>query len=84
MYEKTFAPALIIGLGWYLALLSAGVTCSAQAEPLNRSDATLSLQTTPTLETKDRLEIGSTNEMVILGGVIALIIFAPIVVSRKN
>jgi hypothetical protein len=77
-------PALIVGFSLILALVGAGITCSAQAALPNLSGATLSLQTSPTPMQKDKSEIGSTDEIVIMGGVIVLIIFTPIFISRKN
>jgi hypothetical protein len=83
--KKLIRPAFIIGLSLLLALISAGITCSAQATTLpNLSGATLFLQTTPTPEVKDKSEVGSTDEIVIMGGLIVLIIFTPIFISRKN
>ena len=83
--KKLIRPAFIIGLSLFLALVSAGITCSAQATTLpSLSGATLSLQTTPTPVVKDKSEVGSTDEIVIMGGLIVLIIFAPILISRKN
>ncbi len=82
--KKFVRPAIIVGLSFVLALISAAITCSAQAELPNLSGATVSLQTTPTPVTKDKSEVGSTDEIVIMGGVIVLIIFAPIFISRKR
>jgi hypothetical protein len=83
--KKLIRPAITIGLSLVLAFLSAALTWSAQALPVpNLSGATLFLQTTPTPQAVDKSEVGSTNEILIMGGVIALIIFAPIFLSRKN
>jgi hypothetical protein len=82
--KKLMRPALIIGLSLILALISAAITCSAQAALPNLSGATLSLQTSPTPKVKDKSEIGSTDEIVAMGGVIVLIILTPILISRKN
>jgi len=82
--KKLVRPALMIGLSLFLALVSAALTCSAQASPLrNLSGATSLFQTTPTPQAQDKSEVGSTDQIVILGGVIVIIIFAPIFISRK-
>jgi len=82
--KKLVRPALMVGLSLFLALFSAALTCSAQTTPLaNLSSASLFFQTTPTPQVQDQSEVGSTDEIVIMGGVIALIIFAPIFISRK-
>jgi hypothetical protein len=49
----------------------------------NLSGAAALFQTTPTPQVQDQSEVGSTDQIVIMGGVIALIIFAPIFISRK-
>jgi len=82
--KKLMRPALMIGLSLFLALLIAAMSCSAQASTLpNLSGATLFLQTTPTPQVQDNSEVGSTDQIVIMGGVIVLIIFAPIFISRR-
>ena len=82
--KKLARPALMIGLSLFLALMSAALTCSAQASPLrNLSGAAALFQTTPTPQVQDKSEVGSTDQIVIMGGVIVLIIIAPIFISRK-
>lgn len=83
--KKLIRPATIIGLSLILVLISASLTRSAQTLSLSSlSSAALFLQTTPTPQVVDKSEVGSTDQIVIMGGVIALIIFAPIFISRKN
>lgn len=82
--KKLVRPALMIGLSLILALISAALTCSAQASPFrNLSGATVLFQTTPTPQVQDKSELGSTDQIVIMGVVIVFIIFAPIFISRK-
>ncbi len=82
--NKLVRPALMMGLSLFLALMSSALTCSAQVTPLrNLSGATLLFQTTPTPQVQDKSEVGSTDQIVIMGGVIVIIIFAPIFISRK-
>jgi len=82
--KKLMRPALMIGLSLFLALFIAAMSCSAQASTLpNLSGATLYLQSTPTPQVQGHSEAGSTDQIVIMGGVIVLIIFAPIFISRR-
>jgi hypothetical protein len=82
--KKLMRPALMMGLSLFLALFSAAMSCSAQASTLpNLSGATLFFQTTPTPQVQDKSEIGSTDQIVIMGGVIVLIILAPIFINRR-
>jgi hypothetical protein len=83
--KKLIRATLMIGLSLALALFGAAMTYKAQASPLpNLSGATLSLQTTPTPPVQDNSKIGSTDQIVVLGGVIVLIIFMPIFISRRT
>lgn len=83
--KKLTRPALTLGLSLLLALFSAAMSYSAQASPLPRfSGAALFFQTTPTPQVQDQSEIGSTDQIVIMGGVIVFIIFMPIILSRKS
>jgi len=82
--KKFMRPILTIVLSSILALFSAALTYSKpystqQYLPGN----TLFLQVTPTAQPEDRSEIGSTDEIVVMGGVIAFIILTPIFLSRK-
>ena len=83
--RKLVRSTIAISLSVLLAAISAALTYSA---PLpvrgNFSSGTLFLQTTPTPPQEDRSEIGSTDEIVFMGGVIALIIMAPIFLRRKT
>ena len=78
-------PALMIVLSLALALFGAAVTYKALASPLpNLSGATPLFQTTPTPPAQDNSKIGSTDQIVIMGGVIVLIIFMPIFINRRT
>jgi len=51
----------------------------------NVTGAAFFVQTTPTpLIEEDQSEVGSTDEIVIMGGVIALIVLLPILAQRKS
>ena len=83
--RKLVRSTIAITLSLVLAALSAALTYSAPL-PMrgNFSPAALFLQTTPTPKQEDASEIGSTDEIVIMGGVIAFIIIAPILLRRKS
>jgi hypothetical protein len=83
--KKLIRPFLIIGLSLFLALFSTATTHSTQSATLpDLSDGSLFFQVTPTPQVIDRSEIGSTDEIVIMGGVIMVIIFLPILLTRKS
>jgi hypothetical protein len=86
LMRKLLHPALLIGISLLLALLSAGITYSAQLSSLRQTTgAALFFQVTPTPQIEEDLsEVGSTDGIVIMGGVIGLIIIVPILVKRKT
>ena len=85
-FMKRFIPPLItIGLSLLLALLSAALTYSAP------SNAQMSLATnafftvvTPTPQPQGKSIVGSTDQIVIMGGVISAIIVVPILMSKRS
>jgi hypothetical protein len=83
---KRFTPPLItIGLSLVLALLSAALTYSSPSYArMNFAASTFMLQSNPTVQQDDRSEIGSTDEIVAMSGVISLIIILPILLKRKS
>ena len=84
--KRLVRPILTIGLGLILALSSAALTYSAP--PTMQSDFVASgaflLQTTATPPPQDLSEIGSTDGIIAMGFVIALIIIVPILLQRKS
>jgi len=75
---------IAIALSLVLAVLSAALTSSAPISmPEHISSAAFFLQATPTAQQEEISEIGSTDGIVIMGGVIALIIIAPIFLRWK-
>jgi hypothetical protein len=75
----------MIGLSLGLALFGAAVTYKALASPLpNLSGATIALQITPTPQAQDNSKVGSTDQIVIMGAVIVMIIFMPIFINRRT
>jgi hypothetical protein len=82
--RKLVRSTIAIVLSLVLAALSAALTSSAPIPmPENLSSATFLLQATPTVQQVESSEIGSTDGIIIMGGVIALIIIAPIFLRRK-
>ena len=82
--KKLARPAITLILSLTLALLSAALTSPAPVLPLPvLSGATLQ-QATPTPPAKDHSEIGSTDGIVLMGGIIVLIVFIPILINRKT
>ncbi len=76
----------IIGIAIFLAMVIAGFAQTAAIQSSQQSNiagAALIIQTTPTAEPEDLSEIGSTDGIVAMGGVIALIIFLPILARHK-
>ena len=82
--KKLARPAITIVLSLTLALLSAALTSPAPVFPLPELSGATLLQTTPTPQAQDKSEIGSTDGIVLMGGIIVLIVFAPILISRKT
>ncbi len=83
--RKRVRSTIAITLSLVLAAISAALTYSAPL-PIhgNFSSGESFYQTTPTPEQEGTSEIGSTNEIVLMGGVIALIIITPILLRRKS
>jgi hypothetical protein len=73
-------------LGFVLALFSAALTYSTppSLEGIFGDDTASFLQSTSTPPPQDLSEIGSTDGIVIMGFLIALIIVIPILVRRKE
>jgi Fe2+ transport system protein B len=85
--KKLFRPVVIITIGLLLALFSAAMTYAAQSLRLvDTTGAALFFQTTetPPPQEEDKSEVGSTDGIVIMGGVTALIIIVPILARRKS
>lgn len=76
----------MIGLALLAALIFTALAQTAgiqSAQQSNLTGAALILQTTPTPQPEDLSEIGSTDGIAAMGGVIALIIFIPILARYK-
>ena len=86
MMKKFVRPIITLGIGLLLALLSAALTYSTPPamEGTFEEAAFFSMQPTPTPSPNDLSEIGSTDGIVIMGILIALIIIVPILLQRKS
>ncbi len=84
--RKFLRPLLTIGIGLLLALSSAALMTYPASPAIqgNFAAAAFFLQPTKTPKPKDLSVIGSTDGIVILGFVIALIIIVPILLRRKS
>lgn len=78
-------PLLTIGLASLLALFGAALTYSTPPalEGANGVGVFFNLQPTSTPKPQDLSEIGSTDAIVFMGFLIALIVIVPIVARRK-
>ena len=79
-------PLIIISISLLIALFSAGITYMDNIAGAGSSTtAALFLQTTPTPPIEeDRSVVGSTDGIVVMGGVITLIVLIPILAKRKS
>ena len=84
--KKLMRPIITVGLGLLLALFSAAITFFAPpvTEGSFAGAAAFFLQPTSTPEPQDISEIGSTDGIVIMGILIALIVIVPILLQRKS
>ena len=83
--KKIARPLITLGLGLFLALLSAALTNFPPPDTQGKIASTAFLsQTTPTPAPTDKSEIGSTDEIAILGVAICIIVILPIVLQRKS
>ena len=84
--KKMARPLITVGLGSLLALFSAALPYSAPPAMEANFDtaAFLVLQPTSTPKPTDLSEIGSTDGIVFMGILIALIILVPIVLRRNS
>jgi hypothetical protein len=84
--SKLMRPIITVGLGSLLALFSAAISYSTPPAMEGAFGAAtfLVLQPTSTPKPKDLSEIGSTDGIVVMGILIALIIIVPILLHRKS
>jgi len=83
--KKLVRPALVLVICLSLVLLSGALTYSFQpAVQGSLSATTFFLQTTATPQPEDVSEIGSTDGIVAMAGIIVLIVIVPILLRRKH
>jgi len=84
--KRLIRPGIIITISLLIALVSAAVTYTTKISGAGYSTtAALFLQVTPTPTVEeDHSVVGSTDGIVIVGGIITLIILIPILASRKS
>jgi len=76
--------SLIIGIGLLLFFSAALSSLTRHAAPMNVRSAALYQSPTSTPQVEDVSEIGSTDEIMVLGGIIVLIVIVPIFLYRKS
>lgn len=83
--RKFVRPIITVGLGLVLALFSAALTYTAPSQVQgDLAAAEFFIQPTTTPEPEDLSEIGSTDGIIVMGLLIALIIVVPILARRKS
>ena len=83
--KKLVRPVITLALGLLLALFSAALTfATTPATEGNFGGAAFFMQSTSTPPPQDISEVGSTDGIVIMGALIALIIIVPILLRRSS
>jgi len=84
--KRFIRPAIILGISLMIALTSAAITYTEKISSLGYSTtASILLQNTSTPQAEeDRSEIGSTDMIALMGGVITLIVLVPILLQRTS
>jgi hypothetical protein len=83
--RKLIRPVVILGISLIIALSAAAVTYTAKIASKGYSTtASILLQDTPTPQVEeDRSEVGSTDLIVVMGGIITFIVLVPVLAQRK-
>jgi len=83
--RKLIRPFIVLGITFLIALSCTGLTYPARSSnPAHTTGAASFFQTTSTPQPEeDKSEVGSTDGIVIMGGIIALIVIIPILARRK-
>lgn len=86
LMKRFISPLITIGLSLLLALCSAALTYSAPSTAgTDFTTGAAFMQTTPTAQQTDgKSEMGSTDQIIIMGGVITGIIVVPILLKRGS
>ena len=83
--KKFVRPLILLGIVLLIVLACTGLTRSVRSlSEVNTTGAAFLLQTTPTPQLEeDKSVVGSTDGIVIMGGIITLIVILPILARRK-
>ena len=83
--RKFIRPFIVLVISLLIVLACTGLTRSPRSLSLiNTTGAALLFQTTPTPQLEeDKSVVGSTDGIVIMGGIITLIVIIPILARRK-
>lgn len=82
--KKLVRATLVLGMGLILALFSASLTYVTPAMQLGFPSAAFFQEPTSPPQAEDVSEIGSTDGIIVLGGVIVLIVIVPIFLYRRS
>ena len=82
--NKPVRLSIIIGIGLVLLFSAALSSLTPAPSPMNFRSAALYQSPTVTPQVEDVSEIGSTDEIMVLGGIIVLIVIVPIFLYRKS
>ena len=83
--KKPVRLSIIIGIGVMLLFFSAALSSLAPPPAqMNLRSAALYQLPTATPQVEDVSEVGSTDEIIVLGGIIILIVIVPIFLYRKS
>ena len=82
--KKFVRSTLVLGISLILAFLSASLTYITPAMQLGFPSAAFFQEPTSTPQAEDVSEIGSTDGIIVLGGVIVLIVIVPIFLYRRS
>jgi hypothetical protein len=76
---------ITLGLSLALALFAAAITYSTPSQAkMSFTPSAFFLQETPTPQEEDLSEIGSTDEIIVMSGVIVFIVIVPILLRHKS
>lgn len=84
--KRFLRPVVLLSISLSIALLTTAITYTTghRGSALSTT-ASYFLQATPAPPAEeDRTEVGSTDGIVVMGGVIVLIVLVPIIVKRKS
>ena len=81
---KTLRPAIILGIGWALALIGAAVGSTRSRADFGAAAVYQIASLTPTATPEAVSRVGSTDGIMVMGVIIVLIILIPIAFRRST